>query len=244
MSDRSSDAPQRLRAAAAAHQPDRERMLARVERGARRRGPADARGPGHHPRPASWRAGRFPRGLPGWTRVAGAAVAMVVTLGGATVAVAWTADGPQEPPAAGSGGPAADGGPDGAGEAAETVYAMAEVDPGGNAYWSQSNVTVKTGVALTELTVELRIAAAGEGVRATGAWRTLPSGDFHLSVENEGGELVFRWELRAEAVVPPGEHIFAGQYDHDRGPRDADGDTYRVQGAGNAGEVSLTGGFG
>jgi hypothetical protein len=173
---------------------------------------------------------------------------MVVTLCGVTVAVTWTADGPADPPEAGSGGPAAggdgDGGSQGRGEAAGAVHAVAEVDPGSNPYWSQSNVSVKTGVVLTELTVELRIAGAEEEVRATGAWRTLPSGDFDLSVETEGDELVFRWELRSGAEVPPGEHIFAGQYDHGRGPRDADADSYRVQGTGDSGDVSLSGGFG
>jgi hypothetical protein len=254
MSDGSSDAPERLRAAATAHQPNRERMLARVERGTQRRSPSAARGPRYHrPPPGDWRtrrAGQLPHGLPGWTRVAGAAVAVVVTLGGATVAVAWTADGPQGPPeAASSGGPAADGDQDGAtvgaDEAPEAVHAVAEVDPSSNAYWSQSNVSVKTGVALTDFTIELRIAGADEGgVRATGAWRTLPSGDFDLSVKTEGEELVFRWELRQGAEIPPGEHIFAGQYDHDRGPRDAGADSYRVEGTGDDGEVSLSGGFG
>ncbi|MGP3972089.1 hypothetical protein [Streptomyces sp. 6N223] len=238
MSDRS-DVPELLRAAAAAHQPERERMLARVEAGARRARPGTGRRT----------ALRRPGGLPGWVRVAGATAVLAATLGGAAVATAWIA-GPRDPAeAAGHGGEHAggqSGGPSGgpsAEQTADTVRASGEVDEGGNPYWSQSEVAVTTEGRLTSLTVELHI-AQGEGVRATGAWRTLPDRDFELAVEDEGGELVFRWELHENAEIPPGEHIFAGQYDHDAGPRDAGDDWFRVRGDGPRGEVSARGGFG
>ncbi|WP_159001249.1 hypothetical protein, partial [Streptomyces sp. SBT349] len=127
--------------------------------------------------------------------------------------------------------------------AAETrLPSSGVVDPGSNPYWSQSNVTVETAEPLTSFTVELRV-VAGEGIRPTGAWRTLPGDDFDLSVATERGDLVFRWSLRPGAEVPPGEHVFAGQYDHDRGPRAAERDRYRVEGEGPAGRVSARGGF-
>ncbi|MDT0344845.1 hypothetical protein [Streptomyces litchfieldiae] len=195
-----------LRAAAAGHEPDRRRMLARVER-------AIAAAPAR-------------RG--GWLRVAGAAAALAVTLGAAALIAGWSGGGP------GGAGPAA----------AETrLPSSGVVDPGSNPHWSQSNITVETAEPLTSFTVELRV-VTGEGVRPTGAWRTLPGNDFDLSVANEGGDLVFRWELRPGAEVPPGEHMFAGQFDHDLGARDPSGDRYRVTGSGPAGTVSASGGFG
>jgi hypothetical protein len=116
------------------------------------------------------------------------------------------------------------------------------VDPGSHAYWSQSNVTVTVTEPLTSFTLELRV-VAGEGMRPTGAWRTLPEEEFTLSVAHEEGVLIFRWELRPGAGIPPGDHVFAGQYDHDRGARDAGRDGYRVTGSGPAGAVSASGGF-
>jgi hypothetical protein len=231
MSDRS-DARELLRAAAAAHQPDRERMLAHVERGTRGT---------RRTRPAAGRWTVIGRavGLPGWARVAGAAAALAVTLGAGALAVSWVAGGPQDPAEASpTGGQTGGGG----GPVPADVHATAEVDKGSNPYWSQSDVTVTTQAPLTSFTIELHI-AKGEGVRPTGAWRTLPEDDFDLTMETRGEELVFRWELHEDTRIPAGEHVFAGQYDHDAGPRDAAADWYRVRGAGPGGEVSARGGF-
>ncbi|WP_405496494.1 hypothetical protein [Streptomyces sp. NBC_00096] len=75
--------------------------------------------------------------------------------------------------------------------------------------------------------MELRIALT-EGVRDTGGWRTRPAADFDLSTRQEGHFLVYRWTLKPGRAVPPGEHVFAGQYDHAAGGRDAKDDTYRI----------------
>ncbi|MEO3752846.1 hypothetical protein [Streptomyces sp. B6B3] len=240
MSDRP-DAAELLRAAARAHRPDRERMLARVERGIRGTGAAGGAG-----RSAQASLGRGLDRLRGKARVVGAAAALTVTVGVASAAVAWTADQPSEPTArpadppaqTGAGGAGGTGGP--AAPDAE-VRTSAELDPGSNPYWSQSNVTVRTSAPLTAFTLELRIAATG-GVAATGAWRTLPSDDFELDVAAEGGALVFRWTLRQGAEIPPGEHVFAGQYDHGEGRRIGD-DFYRVTGRSASGPVSARGDF-
>jgi hypothetical protein len=236
MSDRP-DAAELLRAAARAHQPDRARMLARVERGIRGAGAAGGAG-----RSAQAPLGRGLDRLRGKARVVGAAAALTVTVGVASAAVAWTADQPAEPTAqtgvAGTGDTGNTGDP--AAPGAE-VRASAELDPGSNPYWSQSNVTVRTSAPLTAFTLELRIAATG-GVAATGAWRTLPSDDFDLDVVTEGDALVFRWTLRRGAEIPPGEHVFAGQYDHGEGRR-VDDDSYRVTGRSAGGPVSARGDF-
>jgi hypothetical protein len=114
--------------------------------------------------------------------------------------------------------------------------------PGDNAYWAQSGVVLHSGEPLASLTVELRVALTG-GVRHTGSWCTLPADDFEVSAREEGGALVYRWVLREGRTVPPGEHRFAGQYDHAEGPRDAGRDSYTARGTGPGGPVEVRGGF-
>ncbi|MEU5576576.1 hypothetical protein ABZ791_05210 [Streptomyces huasconensis] len=255
----------RLRGAARAHRPDRERMLARVEQGmARRERPRE-----HRPKPP-------PRAGASWLRVvtATAAVAGVCAVAGYGVAAALrgedpapqsvatsstptpdtppaaTATGrtaapppprrpsgtPAKPPASRgpeSGRPPKSAGPPGGPKsvpAAELLWADGSIDPGSSTYWSQSDITLKARKPLTSLTVELRVALGGK-VADTGNWRSLPVEDFDVSVGEHDGFLVYRWTLKAGRTVPVGEHVFAGQYDHGEGKRDAGGDRYAIRAA-------------
>ncbi|MFD3545151.1 hypothetical protein ACFWUW_05940 [Streptomyces sp. NPDC058655] len=124
------------------------------------------------------------------------------------------------------------------------LRADGSVDPHSNAYWAQSNVTLTTRKPLSSLVVELRIALT-EGVKDTGSWRTRPAADFDVSARREGGFLVYRWTLKPGRTVPSGEHVFAGQYDHAAGGRDAKGDRYRIDAAAGPAEppAAVWGGF-
>ncbi|GGS09247.1 hypothetical protein GCM10010252_55550 [Streptomyces aureoverticillatus] len=262
----------RLRGAGHAHRPDRERMLARVERGM-----AGARDGTRAPRAPRARRGREEGAS--WLRVAGttAAVAGVFAAGGYGVATAvrddpdtrTVATTPSTPPAASvpapptaepdrtkrpprrpasgsppatqpagppasSRPPASPKPPRTAAPGAGLVRADGRIDPGSNPYWSQSDITVRAQKPLTALTVELRVARSGE-VADTGNWRSLPAEDFDVSVRERDGFLVYRWTLRAGRTVPAGQHVFAGQYNHPAGERDAGDDTYALD-AGAAGE--------
>ncbi|WNI25467.1 hypothetical protein [Streptomyces sp. ITFR-16] len=212
----------RLRDAAGAHRPDRERMLGRVGRGM-------AEG-----RPAA-RAVRPPRTAMPWLRVAGATAAVCGVLAAGAFAVASAGDGsprgtrvaaPPHSPAPPS-SPAATVTPPPALGALRPedgpLWTDGAVDPHSNAYWAQSDVTLRTAAPLSSLTVELRIALTG-GVNSTGSWRSLPEKDFTVSASEDGGYLVYRWSLRAGRTVPAGTHTFAGQYNHAEGARDAAGD--------------------
>ncbi|MFG2403162.1 hypothetical protein ACGFR8_02290 [Streptomyces brevispora] len=217
--------PRRLRVAAEAHRPDRERILARVERGMAEGGPAA-------------RVVRPPRTATPWLRVAGATAAVCGVLAAGAFAVT----------SAGGGGPRGDrvavppsssgttsatsttdttGAPAAPGGALRTedgpLWTDGAVDPHSNAYWAQSNVTLRTTEPLSSLAVELRIALTG-GVTSTGSWRSLPERDFTVSVSEDGGFLVYRWALKPGRTVPAGTHTFAGQYNHAEGERDASGD--------------------
>ncbi|MEU7720856.1 hypothetical protein [Streptomyces tibetensis] len=262
----------RLHEAAGAHVPDRERMLARVERGMA--GPA---GSGR-------RTVRPP--VFGWMRVAGAtaAVAGVLAVGGYAVASAVkeeaaprqrdvatsptpaptpspeaTSRAPEPPvtvkpapsrsperresgpppsgtpsaPAAGRPRTAAEDGP---------LWSDGSVDPHSNDFWAQSNVTLKTREQLTALTVRLRVAQTGS-VSDAGAWCSLPEDDFSLAVAERDGFLVYTWTLREGRTVPVGEWVFAGQFGHARGGRDAGGDRYAVTATAGSRQLSAGGGF-
>nr|WP_175647808.1 hypothetical protein [Streptomyces cyaneochromogenes] len=258
----------RLHEAAEAHEPNRERILARVERGM-----ADPAGQarGDH------RATRPP--VYGWFRVvtATAAVAGVLAVGGYAVASAVKDDTPQQTvatsptptpsPDATSRAPVppADPTPEDTPESRETTKeptrptATAEppaakgeedgplrsdgsVDPHSNEFWAQSNLTLKTSEQLTALTVRLKVAQTG-GVTSTGAWRSLPEDDFTLTVEEKDGFLVYTWVLKEGRTVRAGDWVFAGQYNHERGGRDARGDSYAMTASAGGEQLSVAGDF-
>lgn len=258
----------RLQDAAEAHEPNRERILARIERGM-----SEQTHPDH-------RATRPP--VYGWVRVvsATAAVACVLGFGGYAVASAVKDEPPVQKSVASTGSPtpspdatsrppapSADptpsstptrraeqpsGTPSGTPSASTEVRAPGvedgplwsdgSVDPHSNEFWAQSDLTFKTSEQLTALTVELRIAQTG-GVTNAGAWRSLPEDDFTLTVAEKDGFLVYTWVLKDGRTVPEGEWVFAGQYNHERGGRDAKDDRYTAAATAKSGDLAVRGGF-
>ncbi|MFF7542116.1 hypothetical protein ACFZCU_00555 [Streptomyces canus] len=258
----------RLQDAAEAHEPNREQILARIERGMSEQARPDHRAT----RPPAY----------GWVRVvsATAAVACVLGLGGYAVASAVKDETPAQTSVAATGtptpspdatsrppAPPADPTPSTTpGQEAEKpsgtpsrtpsastevrasgvedgpLWSDGSVDPHSNEFWAQSNVTFKTSEQLTALTVELRIEQTG-GVTNTGAWRALPEDDFTLTVAEKDGFLVYTWVLKDGRTVPKGEWVFAGQYNHERGGRDARGDGYRATATAKSGDLAVKGDF-
>jgi hypothetical protein len=258
----------RLQDAAEAHEPNREQILARIERGM-----SEQTRPDH-------RATRPP--VYGWVRVvsATAAVACVLGLGGYAVASAVKDETPAQTSVAATGtptpspdatsrppAPPADPTPSTtptqeaekpSGTPSRTPSASTEVqasgvedgplwsdgsvDPHSNEFWAQSNLTFKTSEQLTALAVELRVEQTG-GVTNAGAWRSLPEDDFTLTVTEKDGFLVYTWVLKDGRTVPKGEWVFAGQYNHERGGRDAKGDGYTATATAKSGDLAVKGGF-
>ncbi|MGW3915324.1 hypothetical protein ACWEBX_27940 [Streptomyces sp. NPDC005070] len=252
--------------------PDRARILARVERG--------MAGSGERP---PRRTARPP--LLGWARVLGAtaAVAGVLAVGGYAVASAVKDDGPAPrtvavPPAPDpspdttgrvvatpgprprSGTPEASDGPrpspsdtpaatgtparTSAGDTADgPLRSDGSVDPHSDDFWAQSDVSLKTTKRLTSLAVTLKVGQTG-GVSEAGAWLSLPGSDFTTTVAERDGFLVYTWILRPGRTVWPGTWVFAGQYGHDRGGRDVRDDGYTVAATTADGErASVAGDF-
>lgn len=246
----------RLREAAEAHEPNRARILARVERGAadpnvQHRTPSIAR---------SW-----PRAA-----IVGLVAAATLATGGLAVAVAAIGGAPSPPataptppvpspivtsaptpsarttttdpaPATTSGSarptaPASSRVKDG------PLWSEGSLDVHSTIYWAQNNLTLKTTKPLTSLTVDLRIAQTGD-VRSTGNWQTLPSDDFTVTVQESGGALLYRWALKPGRTVPAGQHEFAAQYNHATGVRKVKRDSYHVHAQSSGGSVAVWGGF-
>ncbi|MFJ3516336.1 MULTISPECIES: hypothetical protein [unclassified Streptomyces] len=230
------DVSGKLREAAQAHEPDRERMLARVRRGMAAAGAdaSDAPRITHGPR-----ARQRTRAL-SWGRVTLATLAVGATLvaGALTVASAQKDGGRGRQVVTapdGTGAPGTESGP---------LWSDGSVDPHSNTYWAQSNITLQNGEPLAALTLEVRIAQTG-GVATTGTWQTLPGDDFEVTVGGSGDAVVYRWKLKAGRTVPAGRHVFATQYNHAPGGRDAGGDTYASTAATAAGggPYEVGGGF-
>ncbi|MGW8635491.1 hypothetical protein [Streptomyces sp. NPDC055793] len=226
----------RLRRAAGAHEPDRARILARVERGMA----AGDGTTGHR---------RTSRALPGWARVAGATVAVagVLVAGGSLAASTVDGDAPAPrsvaaPPGSREPGSRDPGPRDPGPRDPGPLWSAGAVDPHSNEFWAQSNITLRTSAPLTALTVELRVAQTGS-VTSTGAWRSLPEADFTFTAGEQDGFLVYRWTLEPGRTVPAGQWMFAGQYNHERGGRDARGDRYSATATAASGRHSVEGGF-
>ncbi|WEH18961.1 hypothetical protein [Streptomyces sp. VNUA24] len=277
MRDVHEDLRARLRESAEAHEPDRARILARIERGMT--APAERRSRRSATRPPLW----------GWVRVvtATAGVASVLAVGGYAVASAVKGEEtapadrgtvvvsptPLDSPAATSRAPLppdrpspSDGGkqekkprstpsqspsaratpaprlPSSGKEQDGPLWSDGSVDPHSNDFWAQSNLTLRTSAQLTELTVQLRIARTG-GVSSAGAWRSLPEQDFDLTVATDDGFLVYTWVLKDGRTVPKGEFVFAAQYNHERGGRDAGGDRYAMTAKAGGDDLAVAGDF-
>jgi hypothetical protein len=264
-----------LREAAGAYEPDRARILARVERGMAA-GPETKRNRRRATRPA----------LLAWARIAGAtaAVSGMLAMGGYALASVVTSDespadptvsvsplptpspdatsrAPIQPAPDPSGGNTQDdepsstptptptpkasdtaAAPEAKGTEDGPLWSDGSIGTQSNDFWAQSNITIKTSEQLTALTVELKVVDTG-GVNSTGAWRSAPENDFELTVAKRDGFLIYTWVLKDGREVPPGDWVFAGQYNHARGGRDAKNDSYTVTAEAAGKQLAVTGDF-
>ncbi|MFF4257581.1 hypothetical protein ACFY1L_40985 [Streptomyces sp. NPDC001663] len=249
-----------LREAAEAHRPDRARMLARVQRGMA--GPAVR----HRARPfarSGTRVALAGLAATGILATGGLAVAAIVAHSSQSATVTTpaapsptvssphptsgrptpVAPAPATTPGSARPTPPATSPSPTAGESQNgPLWSAGSLDPGSTVYWTQSNLALKTTRPLTSLTVEIRIAQTG-GVKNTGTWQTLPSGDFTVTVQEAGGALVYRWVLKPGLTVPAASYEFAAQFNNGTGVRRASGDGYRVDAQGSGGSASVRGGF-
>lgn len=255
----------RLHEAAEAHEPDGARILARIERGMSERSHPDHR----ETRAPVWGWARVvgaTAAVAGMLAVGGYAVASAVKDDGhpqqQTVSVSPTPSPdatsrapvppvdptPSRPPQSHKASSSPSVKPStsallpAGGEKDGPLWSDGSVDPHSNDFWAQSNITLKTSDKLTALTVQLKVAQTG-GVSTAGAWRSLPEQDFDLTVGEQNGFLVYTWVLKEGRTVAKGEWVFAGQYNHERGGRDAKDDAYTISGTADGQRRAVGGDF-
>jgi hypothetical protein len=245
-----------LRAEAAGYQPDREAILARIERG-------QAADPARAPRTGRRRAAVRMAGI-------GTTVAAVLGLG---VAVTWAAvntdvlrrpsHGPMmaSAPASSSPGPAQR--PDTASRAPSGTHAPRPpaASPSTNGAqqrflrssgaidahnsidnWTQASVKVTSTDTVTTLEVTVRIAGS-PNLASTGAWSSVLAEFLTTSVERQPDALVYHFTLKPGVTLPPASHVFAVQYNHAVGGRDPSRDTYHAVATANGTRAEVSGGF-
>lgn len=244
-----------LREAAEAHQPNRARMLARVDRGLANATVRSSSGIGR-----SWsRATLAGVAAAGVLVTAGIAFAGIVRTGppaetttipaaphstsstppspthSAAPPVAQdkpTTPGTTNPPPSTTGSRLSDG----------PLSAKGSVDPNSHTFWTQDQLVLDVAQPLTKLTVQVHIAQTG-GVQSSGQWQTAPGDDFTVTVQEIDGALVYRWELKPGRTVPAAQQIFAVQYNHTRGARDGKADRFGVLAAAAGRDYAVWGDF-
>jgi hypothetical protein len=243
-----------LREAAEAHQPDRVRMLARVNRGMA----TTAATP-----PAS--------GIRrSWSRVTLAGVAAAVVLVTAGIAFAGivrtgppaettmpaapnSASTPSPTPPSPTGSPAppvttrqdppdTPNPPAGNQLSDGPLSSRGSVDPHSHTFWTQDQLVLDLTQQLTKLTVQVHIRQTG-GVQSSGQWQTAPADDFTVTVQEIDGEVVYRWDLKPGRTVPAAQQIFAVQFNHTNGARDGKADRYGVMATAAGHDHAVWGGF-
>lgn len=113
-------------------------------------------------------------------------------------------------------------------------------DPQSNDYWAQDDLALRVPTQLRALTATIRVART-ERVKATGAWLSLPNGDFQSSIDTTRDAVVYRWTLLPGRVVQPGSYTLAAQYDR-TAAHDPRKDTFAVQATTQAGQPMTCGG--
>ncbi|MEY9927997.1 cytoskeletal protein RodZ [Catenulispora sp. GP43] len=252
------DARELLRQAAEAHQPDRAVMLARIEQGMTRSTDAERARAYRRRRQASWLK----------VSLAGLLGVGVLGLGGLAVAAGVKQLAPQHPapldvmPTSQASGATRESHAPTTKPAVQTrespspstprhsptttadgpIAAHGDVNAHSTVYWEQNDLTVDVTQPLNALTVELRVAQS-TGVQSTGSWQTAPPDDFTVSVTQADGYLVYRWTLKPGRTIPAARQLFAAQFNHATGKRDASNDTFLVEATAAGRTATVRGGF-
>jgi hypothetical protein len=238
-----------LRAAAAAHQPDRVAILARIQRG--QAATCESRAPHSTRRRTAVAAGMAAtvaaviglsvavtraavRGETPWEPIAAPSATVSPAPAAAPTALPSAAAGSvpshgptHRPPSApqASRSPAAS--PSNASVQQGFLWSSGAVDPHSIDNWAQSNVTLRSSQTVTALELRVRIALTPDVVN-TGAWSTISADDLVITVEQQADALVYTFTLKPGVRLGPATHNFGVQYGHATGGRDPSRDTYQA----------------
>ena len=121
------------------------------------------------------------------------------------------------------------------------LTSTAVVDSHSISTWAQGNVTLTSTEAITALEVVINVAKT-EGVKDAGRWTTIPEAMVDAAVTEEKDRLVYRFSLK-NGTLAAGSYVFAVQYLHADGARDASVDNYGALATAGGKQVPVTGAF-
>jgi hypothetical protein len=119
------------------------------------------------------------------------------------------------------------------------LLASGVVDPHSTGTWTQSDIIVRTQVAMRSLQVEVRIAQTA-GVVLSGTWTSVDPSDVKTETEVSGSEIVYRFTLHTGVVLQPGQYDFAVQFKHAAGSRDTGRDRWTAAAGAADGSASAS----
>lgn len=121
------------------------------------------------------------------------------------------------------------------------LSSVAAVDSHSVGTWAQGNVTLTTSETITSLDMVINVARTA-GVADAGKWTTIPADMITMAVTEEKDRLVYRFTLK-QGTLAPGAYVFAVQYTHAGGDRNATADTYGVLADAGTERAVVTGAF-
>jgi hypothetical protein len=115
------------------------------------------------------------------------------------------------------------------------------VDKNSAPTWTQDTVTVSTSKRTADVAVTISVPRAA-GTRASGKFSTVPNSDLTMTVEETADALLYHFRLAEGAHLPPGNWVFAAQFEH-RAGRARQHDSYVVSARAASGAGSWNGDF-
>lgn len=133
---------------------------------------------------------------------------------------ATKAAGPSESASTAASPPTSDSGP-------TLVSAVGAIGPSSNAQWTEEDVHITLQDPVTALQLTIRI-TPNAGYSKAVSWSDHAITAFNVSVDPNGGGLVYTFTLKPGNTIQAGLFTIGAQYQHNSSPHDTSGDTYSL----------------
>jgi hypothetical protein len=132
--------------------------------------------------------------------------------------------------------------PSGSAREEDYLWSDASIAPESTKTRGLSNITLKNQRTLSTVEVTIRIAIT-DGLSDAGAWSTMPSANYTVSLTHQPHALIYQFVLNPGVTLDPGTYVFTAQYDHPSGAREADDDAYLATASSGSSHVRVYGNF-
>lgn len=110
-----------------------------------------------------------------------------------------------------------------------SVWSDGSINPASTGADGRSDVTIKAGAALTALDLTIRVVRT-PGLAGRGATHNVTAGGLTATVQQQGDALLYHFVLKAGGTIPAGTYVFTAHYAYAAGSRNAGEDTYEAFG--------------